>query len=33
MPEEDRRSFEEIAGPMLADLGYETGQPVAGPGS
>ena len=33
MPEQDRRSFEEIAGPMLADLGYETGQPVAGAGS
>jgi hypothetical protein len=25
MPEEDRRSFEEIAGPMLSELGYETG--------
>ena len=28
MPEEDRRAFEEIAGPMLSDLGYETGVPV-----
>jgi hypothetical protein len=30
MPEADRRSFEEIAGPMLADLGYETDGDRAG---
>jgi hypothetical protein len=29
MTDDDRRAFEEIAGPMLADLGYETGVPAA----
>jgi hypothetical protein len=31
MSEADRRAFEEVAGEMLADLGYETGVPVNDP--
>ena len=29
MSESDRQAFEEIAGPMLSGLGYETGAPAA----
>jgi hypothetical protein len=33
MSEPDRQAFEEVAGDMLADLGYETGVAVEGAGS
>lgn len=33
MSEADRAAFEDVAGPLLSDLGYETGAPVSGAAS